>query len=137
MQLATGPHATTDAPNERGCKIGGFDVRSTSADGRYRVCVDPFEARAFQWVETPELFGTAGRALLGLTDRYWHLDSAEWSGESVVVLQLRHFPLPHDYSCGVVVDCQRMTASVNGAEPGPLGQLGDMLDRAYRDAGSA
>ena len=111
-------------------------MRSTSPGGRYVVCVDPVEARAFQWVETPELLDTEGRALLALTDRYWHLDSADWSSESVVVLHLRHFPCPHDYGCSVVVDCQRITASVNGIEPGPLGQLGDMLERAYRVAGS-
>jgi hypothetical protein len=66
--------------------MGLVSIKSTSPGGRYIVCVDPFEARAFQWVETPELFdAAAGRALLALTDRYWHLDSADWRSESVVV----------------------------------------------------
>jgi hypothetical protein len=66
-----------------------------------------------------------------LTDRYWHLDSADWQSESVAVLQLRHFPHPHDYRCTVVVDCQRLTVSLSGAEPRPVRQLNDVLDRAY------
>lgn len=132
--LPNGPHVTTDPRGERSGAISDFDLRSRSPDGRYIVCVDPFEARACQWVETPELFDTAGCALLVLTDRYWHLDSSDWIGESVVVLHLRHFPRPHDYNCRVIVDCRHSTASVNEAEPGPLGHLGDMLERAYRAA---
>ncbi len=68
-----------------------------------------------------------------MTDRYWHLDSADWHSEAVVVLKLRHFPNPHDYSCTVVVDCLRRTASLNGAEPQALGQLDDILRRAYTE----
>ena len=109
-----------------------FEVRSTSPGGRYIVGVRSFEARAFQWVDTPEIVDTvAGVTLLDLADCYWHLDSAHWRSESVVVLQLRHFPLPHDFSCTVVVDCQRMTASLDGAEPLALGQLDDILGKAY------
>lgn len=77
--LPNRPHVTADPRGERSGAISDFDLRSTSPDGRYIVCIDPFEARAFQWVETPELFDTA---------------------------------------------------SVNEAEPGPLGHLGDTLERA-------
>ena len=115
--------------------MSDFDVRSTSPGGRYIVGVRSFEARAFQWVDTPEVADTvAGRTLLALADCYWHLDSADWEGESVVVLQLRHFPDPHDYSCTVVVDCQHLTASLDGAEPLALGQLDDILSKAYTAA---
>ena len=109
-----------------------FDVRSTSPGGRYVVGVDSFEARAFQWVDTPDVVDTGtGRTLLALADRYWHLDSADWQSESVVVLQLRHFPHPHDFSCTVVVDCQCLTASIDGAQPQALGELDDILGQAY------
>ena len=109
-----------------------FDVRSTSPGGRYIVGVDSFEARAFQWVDTPVVVDiVAGRTLVALADCYWHLDSADWQSATVVVLQLRHFPNPHDYSCTVVVDCERLTASVNGAGPHALGQLDDILGQAY------
>ncbi|ORV35278.1 hypothetical protein AWC00_24885 [Mycobacterium conspicuum] len=66
-----------------------------------------------------------------MTDCYWHLDSADWESESVVVLHLRHFPDPHHYRCTVVVDCQHRTASLDGAEPHPLGQLDEILGQAY------
>jgi hypothetical protein len=60
-------------------RLGVVSIKSTSPGGRYIVCIDPFEAGPYQWVDTPELFDTAaGRALLSLTDRYWHLDSANW-----------------------------------------------------------
>ena len=109
-----------------------FEVRSTSPGGRYIVGVDSIEARAFQWVDTPDVVDTVtGRTLLALADRYWHLDSADWRSESVVALQLRHFPHPHDFSCTVVVDCQCLTASLDGAEPVALGQLDDILGKAY------
>jgi hypothetical protein len=112
--------------------MSDFDVRSTSPADRYIVGVDSFEARASQWVDTPDVFDTVGgRMLLALSDRYWHPDLADWQSESVVVLQLRHFPHPHAYSCTVVVDCERLNASLNGAEPLTLGQLDDILDRAY------
>jgi tetratricopeptide (TPR) repeat protein len=117
-------------------RLGVMTIKSTSPGDRYVVCVDPFEARAYQWVETPELFDTAtGRALLAFADRYWHLDSAKWQSESVVVMDLRHFP--YGNGCTVVIDCQRLTASVNGAKPGPLGQLGDVLERPDRAHGRA
>jgi hypothetical protein len=112
--------------------ISDFDARSTSPGGRYIVGVRSFEARAFQWVDTPEIVDTvAGVALLDLADCYWHLDSAAWQSEFVVVLQLRHFPHPHDFSCTVVVDCQRRTASLDAAEPHALAQFEDILGRAY------
>ena len=115
--------------------MSDFDVRSTSPGGHYIVGVRSFEARAFQWVDTPDILDSVGRrTLLALADCYWHLDSAEWQSESVVVLQLRHFPNPHDYSCTVVVDCQRRTASLDGAEPDALGHLDDILGRAYTAA---
>ncbi|OMC46180.1 hypothetical protein A5745_11760 [Mycobacterium sp. IS-2888] len=107
-----------------------LEQRSTSPDGRYKVCVDPFEARASQWVETPELIDSAtDRALLALTDRYWHLDSADWRSQSVVIMDLRHFPDGRP-QYRVDIDCEQLTASVDGDGPYPLGQLGKALERA-------
>jgi hypothetical protein len=112
-------------------RLGRVEVKSTSPDGRYVGSVDPFEARAFTWVDTPELFDTAtGRALLALTDRYWHLDTVDWQSDGVVVMQWRHYPIGHAV---VSVDCHRLTAGIDSAAQQPLGQLGDQL-RRYLDA---
>jgi hypothetical protein len=83
------------------------------------------------WVETPELFdAAAGQALLALADPYWHLDSADWRSESVVVMHMRHFPHGSP-SYEVCVDCRQHTARVDGTEPGPLRELGAALERAH------
>jgi hypothetical protein len=104
------------------------EVHSASPGGHFIICVDPFEAATYRWVETPKLYETAfGQALFDLTDRYWHLDSADWVSESRVLMHLRHYP---DGNAGeVAVDCVRLMASVNGKQ-GPLGGPEDTLQRA-------
>ena len=107
-----------------------LEERSASPDGRFIIRVEPLEARAFQWVDAPQLVNTAtGLVLVQLTDPCWHLDSADWCSESVVVMWLRHFPdgLP---SYEVRVDCGQLTASVDGGEPRPLAELEEMLETA-------
>lgn len=91
--------------------ISDFDARSTSPGGRYIVGVRSFEARAFQWVDTPEIVDTvAGVTLLDSADCYWHLDSATWQSESVV-------------SCNCVTSftrtttAARSTSTAGGAAP--------------------
>src|SRR5262245_39916180 len=107
---------------------GVAPTNSTSPGGRYVICLFPFEAGPHRWVETPELYdATTGRALLALTDRYWHLDSANWGTASEVVLHLRHYP--DGYQCDVAVDCRELVANVNGTGPDPLRQLPDVLVR--------
>ncbi|HTQ17152.1 hypothetical protein [Mycobacterium sp.] len=104
------------------------EAKSSSPGGRYLVSVDPFEAGPYRWVETPELLDTAvGRVLLALKDPYWHLDSADWQGESEVALHLRHYP--DGQTCVVAIDCVRLTACIDGTDPGRLGHLGDSLQR--------
>jgi hypothetical protein len=108
-------------------------VASISPGGRYLVRVHPFEASDSNRVDTPELYDTAdGRVLLAFTDRYWHLDSADWRSldwrsESVVVMRLRYRGDPQHTLFEVVIDCQRLTASVNATDAGPLDQLEDAL----------
>jgi tetratricopeptide (TPR) repeat protein len=115
-------------------RLGQVEIESTSPGGRYVVCVDPFEAGPTQWVDRPELYDTAAaRALLALTDRFWHLDSADWQSESVVVMYLRHYSGEYP-SCSVTIDCQRLTATVNLSRPGPLGELGEALKHLRRAA---
>lgn len=106
-----------------------LEQKYASPDGRYVVCVDSYEARAFQWVDTPELIDTTtGRALLMLEDRCWHVDEAQWSG-SAVIMRLRHFPdgVP---SYEVSLDCDELTVAVDGREARPLEQLGEVLQTA-------
>lgn len=43
-------------------------------------------------------------------------------------MDLRHYPQGSGF-CVVVIDCQRLTASVDHIKAGPLGQLGDVLER--------
>ncbi|MBX9978714.1 MAG: hypothetical protein CK429_16570 [Mycobacterium sp.] len=98
-----------------------------SPDGRYVVCVDAFEARAFQWVDTPEVVDlTTGLALLDLKDPFWHLDSADWLSKSRVSMRLRHFPdgVP---TYEVVVDCEERVATLDGSTAHPLRQLDEAL----------
>ncbi len=115
------------------------NIRSMSPDRRYIVRVHPFEAPDSDWVATPELFDiAAGQIVLALKDRYWHLDSANWPSESVVVMSLRNYRLGvrtdfrklplRSSTFEVIIDCRRLTASVNGTEPGPLDQLDDALE---------
>ncbi len=106
------------------------EERSVSPDGRYVVYVDSFEARAFQWVDTPELLDTTtGSTVLKLTDDCWHLDSASWRSRSVLEMRLRHFP--DGVPCySVIVDCGQLTVSVGGVEARPL----DQVDGLLRDA---
>ena len=115
------------------------NIRSMSPDRRYIVRVHPFEAPDSDWVATPELFDiAAGQIVLALKDRYWHLDSANWPSEPVVVMSLRNYRLGvrtdfrklplRSSTFEVIIDCRRLTASVNGTEPGPLDQLDDALE---------
>ncbi|KQH78343.1 hypothetical protein AO501_03050 [Mycobacterium gordonae] len=106
------------------------EERSVSPDGRYVLYADSFEARAFQWVDTPELLdATTGSTVLKLTDDCWHLDSASWRSRSVLEMRLRHFP--DGVPCySVLVDCGQLTASVDGVEARPL----DQVDGLLRDA---
>jgi hypothetical protein len=109
-------------------RMGKVEKRSTSPGGRYIVCVDGWDPHIGHWVETPELYDTAANhALLGLRDRKWHLDSADWPSESVVVMRLDHYPgsVPYD----VVIDCQRLTVSVGGRTV-PLEEVEDALKRS-------
>ena len=109
-----------------------LEERGASPDGRFIVRVEPLEARASQWVDTPQLVDAAtGLVLVQLADACWHLDSADWCVESVVVMRLRHFPdgLP---SYEVRVDCGQLTALVDGGDPRPLAELEEMLETAAR-----
>jgi hypothetical protein len=109
-------------------RTGAVSIKSTSPGGRYIVCVDPFEAGAYKWVETPELYDSAtGHALLAFKDRYWHLDSANWQSESVVVMNLRHYPGSDSFE--VEIDCQRLTAIAIGVMRGRIDQLEQALER--------
>jgi hypothetical protein len=112
-------------------QVGVAPTNSTSPGGRYVICLFPFEVGPHRWVETPELFDTAtGRALLALTDRFWHLDSSDWRSGSQVVIRLRHYP--DGRVCDVAIDCQRQVASVDASRPDPLVQLADVLARIPR-----
>jgi tetratricopeptide (TPR) repeat protein len=109
-------------------------VTSVSPGGRYLVRGHPFEASDSDRVDTPELYDTAdGRVLLAFKDRHWQLDSADWRSlldwrsESVVVMRLRNRSDPRHAWFEVVIDCERLTASVNATEAGPLEQLEDGL----------
>ncbi|WP_156297791.1 hypothetical protein [Mycobacterium paragordonae] len=107
-----------------------LEERGASPDGRFIIRVEQLEARAFQWVDFPQLVHTAtGLVLVQLTDPGWHLDSADCCGESVAIMRLRHFPdgLP---SYEVRVDCGQLTASVDGGDPRPLAELEEMLETA-------
>jgi hypothetical protein len=109
-------------------RTGAVSIKSTSPGGRYIVCVDPFEAGAYKWVETPELYDSAtGHALLAFKDRYWHLDSANWQSESVVVMNLRHYPGSDSFE--VEIDCQGLTAIAIGVMRGRIDQLEQALER--------
>jgi hypothetical protein len=109
------------------------DIKSSSPGGRYVVRTHPWEARMSLWIETPELFDTAaGQVLLGFKDTHWSVDSADWRSESVVAMHLRKYPGDHlPGSFEAVIDCERRTASLNGAEAGSLDHLEESLAQAY------
>lgn len=112
-----------------------IEERSASPDGRYMIGVESQEVRAFQWVDTPQLIdSTTGSVLLGLADTCWHLDSAQWLSDSVVVMRMRRFPDGLG-SYEVRVDCGQQTAWVDGGEAEPLGRLEDVLSQAAQAKG--
>jgi hypothetical protein len=99
-----------------------------SPGGHYIICVDPFEAGPYRWVETPKPYETAiGHVLFDLTDRCGQVDSADWVSESRVLMHAG--TNPDGNACEVAVDCVRPTASVNGKQL-PLGGIEDARQRA-------
>ena len=107
-----------------------MDDSITSPSGRFRITLDPWEARMSLWVETPTLTDTlTGATLLSFSDANWSLNSAAWQSDAVVELRLRKYPGSHaPPEVAVTLDSVRMTARLADQEV-PLAQVEVALER--------
>ena len=85
------------------------------------------------WIESFTLVeAEGGAALFRPKDSNWSLDSAEWTSDSLVKMQLRKYPGDHKPSSfEVVIDCESQTARAHGGDSIPLRELDEALECLY------
>lgn len=90
-----------------------YEQQSRSADGRFELQVEPWEARNSHWVFSPQLRDLArGTVLFKPVASSWSADGATWSGSEVRIV-LRKYPGDQPRPCLVArVDCERGLAWV-------------------------
>ena len=110
--------------------------RFPSPDGRYGLWIDPWEAMASQWVESPTLKERAtNEKILTFRDSKWSLDLAVWQSDTVVELTLRKYPGDHhSLDFRMRVDCASRTAVLADGTTAPLDQVEPNLERLYAAA---
>ena len=111
-----------------------LEVQSSSPSGRYKVFVDPWEARNSLWVYSPLIIDAETQdVILKLDDRNWSMDSAEWESDTTVRLGLRRFPGDcSPLGVSVKVDCVSGCAMIGDARF-PLNEIDQALDRTWGD----
>ena len=89
-----------------------------SPDGRFRVVVEPWEARMSLWVECPIIESARnGEVLFRFPNHLWSLDQAEWLNDARVLLGLRKYPGNHlPPTLWVEVDCAAGHATVGNRQ---------------------
>jgi hypothetical protein len=107
------------------------EVKSVSADGRFLVRTDAWEARASLWVESPTIFSTeATEPLLQFSSELWSLDKAEWLSNETVELTVRKFPGNHKPSQIVItINCNERTATLGSSGSVALSELEGLLEK--------
>ncbi|CAN7459583.1 hypothetical protein LJR066_002912 [Acidovorax sp. LjRoot66] len=109
-----------------------YEHQSTSADGRFALQVDPWEARNSHWVLTPQVRDlNSGRVLFKPVASSWSADGSTWTG-SQVRIALRKYPGDQPRPClAAWVDCEREVAWIEGSETRlALDQLEAELERS-------
>lgn len=112
-----------------------YEHQSGSADGRFQLQVEAWEARNTHWVFAPQLRDTANDKVLFRPEaRAWSVDGATWTGNRVRIV-LRKYPGGQRCPClAAVVDCEAEVGCVEGGEVVPLGDLEALLDRALGES---
>ena len=102
---------------------------SSSADGRFELQIEEWEARNTHWVSSPKLFDTTHAKVLFQPEGPWSVDKVEWTGTQLR-LALRKYPGGQARSTLItVIDCEREVAQVEVGEEVPLSALESELDR--------
>ena len=93
-----------------------YEHQSTSADGRFALQVEPWEARNSHWVLTPQVRDlSSDRVLFKPVASSWSADGSTWTG-SQVRITLRKYPGDQPRPClAAWVDCEREVAWVEGS----------------------
>lgn len=110
-----------------------YEHESGSADGRFELQCEAWEAASSHWVFAPRLVDKAhGRVLLQFAARQWSIDSSDWNGHRVR-LALRKYP--GNQQCpalSMVLDCGRETGRIEGDEAVPLRALEARMDEQIK-----
>lgn len=112
-----------------------YEHRSSSADGRFELLLEEWEARNTHWVSSPRLRNTTNAKVLFLPERAWSADGAAWMGAQLRVV-LSKYPGGQVRSTLVtLIDCEREVARVEGGNEVPLSALESELNRFLLKAG--
>jgi len=112
-----------------------YERQSGSADGRFELQVEAWEARNTHWVLALQIRDTTnGRILFKPLAPTWSADSSTWTGTQVRVV-LRKYPGDQRRPClEALVDCEREVGCVEGGEVLALSRLEAELDRLLSEA---
>ena len=112
------------------------EIQSRSADDRYRLLVNPWEAGNTHWVYRPRILGTRqGTRLLAFEDRRWSADSSTWLSAWQVELTLRKYPGNQARrSVQVVIECDQRLAQAGAQTEIELSELESVVDALLNGA---
>ena len=111
-----------------------YERQSGSADGRFELQVEAWEARNSHWVFAPQLRDTTNDKVLFKPEApTWSADVSTWTGSQVRIV-LRKYPGDQRRpSLAALVDCEREVGRIEGGELVPLNKLEAELDLALSE----
>lgn len=106
-----------------------YEHSSGSADGRFALLLEVWEARNTHWVASPQLCNASNAKVLFQPERTWSVDGAAWAGAQLRVV-LSKFPGGQTRpTLATFIDCEREVARVEEGCEVPLGALEPELNR--------
>lgn len=106
-----------------------YENSSSSADGRFELLVEEWEARNTHWVSSPRLCSAANAKVLFQPERAWSADGAAWMGAQLRVVLSKYPGGQPRPTLTIFIDCEREVARVEEGIEVPLSALESELNR--------
>lgn len=106
-----------------------YENSSSSADGRFELLVEEWEARNTHWVSSPRLCSAANAKVLFQPERAWSADGAAWMGAQLRVVLSKYPGGQPRPTLTTFIDCEREVARVEEGIEVPLSALESELNR--------
>lgn len=112
-----------------------YQRSSSSADGRFELLLEEWEARNTHWVSSPRLCNATNAKVLFQPESAWSADGTAWVGAQLRVVLSKYPGGQTRPTLVTLIDCEREVARVEDGNEVPLSALESELNRFLLKAG--